>query len=124
MFVGLHVMLAQLTKTEELAISMDEGEAFMKAASNVMRHYSVQTTQKTLDWIAFGGCTIQIYGLRIVAISVNRQVARVEKSNLRQAEKFDEAVTQGMDQRGHVPSHVSQGTAHVGLVIVPDEAAE
>lgn len=45
----------------------------MKAAQNVLRHYSVETTQKTMDWISFVGVTTMIYAPRIVAISANHR---------------------------------------------------
>lgn len=69
MFIGLHVALAGLTGVEELAITPEEGDAFMAAAGKVARHYSVTTTQKTMDWLAFCGCAAAIYAPRVVAIS-------------------------------------------------------
>ena len=73
MFVGVHAMLAMNTGIPEFELSPDEGVAFTQAAQNVMRHYSVETTQKTLDWIAFMGTVGGIYGPRIVAYGVRRQ---------------------------------------------------
>ncbi len=72
LFVGAHVLLAQAIKTPELAITMDEGGQFMKAAQNVARHYDVRTTQKAMDWIAFCGVGCMIYVPRVVAIANNR----------------------------------------------------
>lgn len=72
MFVGLHAALAVRTNTPELMIEPDEGKAFMKSAANVMRHYDVRATQKTLDWIAFIGCAGSIYGTRAFAIAARR----------------------------------------------------
>lgn len=69
MFVGVHMMMAARLNTPELAISADEGVAFMAAAQNVLRHYSVEATQKTLDWVAFGGIAGGMYLTRGVAIS-------------------------------------------------------
>ncbi len=74
MFIGLHLGLARLTGIEELEISDDEGKSFMTAAQNVARHYSVQTTQKTMDWIAFAGVTASIYATRAVVIVRNRKI--------------------------------------------------
>lgn len=73
MFVGIHATVAMLTKIPELAISEQEGKDFTKAAQNVMRHYSVQSTQKTLDWISFAGVAAGIYGTRAFAISMRKQ---------------------------------------------------
>jgi len=72
LFVGAHVLLAAKTGVPELAINMDEGQQFMKAAQNVMRHYSVQTTQKAMDWISFAGVSAMIYVPRVVALANNR----------------------------------------------------
>lgn len=72
MFVGLHATLAVMTKTPELAITEQEGRDFTKSAQNVLRHYSVQTTQKTLDWLAFMGVTAGMYGTRAFAISMRK----------------------------------------------------
>jgi hypothetical protein len=71
--VGIHALLAERTNTPELAMEMDEGKQFMTAAQNVMRHYSVETTQKTLDIIAFCGVTAQLYMPRIAAITIRKK---------------------------------------------------
>lgn len=76
MFVGLHVMLAERTDTPELAIAEDEGKAFMEAAQNVMRHYSVETTQKALDWTAFVGTAAGMYMPRMAAIGMRKRATR------------------------------------------------
>jgi hypothetical protein len=73
MFVGLHVLLAERTQTPEIAISDEEGRAMQVAAQNVLRHYSVAASQKTLDWIALWACVGGVYGPRVVAIAVRRQ---------------------------------------------------
>lgn len=81
MFVGLHAVLAQRTNTPELAIGMDEGAAFMGAAQNVMRHYSVEATQKTLDWISFAGVAGGMYLTRAVAITNRLAVEKRERAD-------------------------------------------
>jgi len=73
MFVGLHAVLAMQTKTPELMINDQEGKDFTKAAQKVMSHYSVQATQKTLDWLAFGGIAVGMYVPRIVAINARHK---------------------------------------------------
>ncbi len=80
LLVGVHALLAQVTETPEIAITEDEGKAFTKASQNVMRHYSVQTTQKTLDWIALFGVTASIYGPRIAAIGIRKRSEREPKT--------------------------------------------
>ena len=76
MFVGMHVLLADRTNTPELMMGMDEGQAFMGAVQNVMRHYSVQTTQKTLDWVALFGTASSMYMPRIVGYNMRKRMER------------------------------------------------
>jgi hypothetical protein len=70
LLVGMTTMLAMRTGHEELAVTSDEAGEFLKAAQNVARHYSVETTQRTLDWIAFVGVSAQVFGTRAVAVMV------------------------------------------------------
>lgn len=76
MFVGLHVMLSEMTGEEAWAIEDKDGEAFMSKAQNVMRHYGIKSQQKTIDWIAFGGCCVQIYAPRFGYMMRKRQDQR------------------------------------------------
>ena len=111
MLVGLHVMLADLTRSPEIAITDDEGAAFMKSAQNVMRHYSVTTTQKTLDWIAFAGCTVGIYGPRIVAIAT-----RPDKSDGKKVVQLRE-----VPKQDNSPASAGSGIVYPNMTIIPDE---
>lgn len=94
MFVGLHVVLAERTETPEIAISEDEGKAFMTAAQNVMRHYSVETTQKTLDTIAFVGTTISIYAPRMAAYSMRKRYEAMQPARRPPPSAPDAGMTQ------------------------------
>jgi len=87
MFVGLHALLAERTSTPELAISLDEGAAFMTAAQKVMRHYSVETTQKTLDIVAFMGTTAGIYMPRVAVIMMRHKAEQEHARQAQQAER-------------------------------------
>jgi hypothetical protein len=78
LFVGIHVIAAGATNVPELAIDMKEGDDFMKAAQNVMRHYSVESSQKTIDWLAFGGTCCMIYGTRFGAYMLRKREERKE----------------------------------------------
>jgi hypothetical protein len=73
LFVSTHVVLAKATGVPELTITDAEGEQFLKACENVARHYSVTTTQKTLDWLALIGAGVQIYGTRAMVIIADRK---------------------------------------------------
>lgn len=72
MLVGVTVMLARATESPEFEVSAEEAKAWLGSAQNVMRHYSVQTTQKTLDWIALMGATGGIVAPRIVAAKIRK----------------------------------------------------
>lgn len=62
-----------MTGVEEIAIDKSEGDQFMNSAQNVMRHYSVQSSQKTIDWLAFGGTCCMIYGTRFGAYMLRKR---------------------------------------------------
>lgn len=79
LFVGLHVVIAQASKTPELAITMEEGGHIMTSAQNVMRHYNVQSTQKTLDWISLAGAVSMVYVPRVIAIAANKRARTIEQ---------------------------------------------
>lgn len=76
MLVGIHAMLAMRLDAPELMIERDEATDYLRHAQNVMRHYSVETTQKTIDWIMFIGATAGTYGTRIVALAMRRNQQR------------------------------------------------
>lgn len=73
LFVGIHAGLAMATGAPELMISEQEGKQFMTSVQNVMRHYDVQTTQKTMDYIALFGTAGSIYLPRMFAIWDRKQ---------------------------------------------------
>jgi hypothetical protein len=81
MLLGISTMLALRTGIEEFQVGEDEMSAWLGAAQKVARHYSVETTQKTLDWVAFVGITGQVFGTRAVAISVKSRQSKAPKQN-------------------------------------------
>jgi hypothetical protein len=75
----MHVQLAAATNTPELAIQFEEGDEFLKRAQAVMSHYSVETTQKTIDWLAFVGVAGMMYGTRYIAINNRNRQERLQR---------------------------------------------
>lgn len=79
LFVGIHVIASGATNVPELVIDQSEGDAFMKSAQQVMRHYSVESSQKTIDCLTFGGTCCMIYGTRFGAYMLRkREEAKAE----------------------------------------------
>lgn len=79
-------MLAMQTGVEEFAVSAEEMDTFTKAAGNVARHYNVETTQKTLDWVAFVGVSAHVFGTRAVAIAIKSRRTKEPKQRRGPAE--------------------------------------
>ena len=75
----MHVIASGATGVPEVAIDMAEGDTFMKSAQNVMRHYSVESSQKTIDWLAFGGTCCMIYGTRFGAYMLRKRSEKQEQ---------------------------------------------
>lgn len=72
-WASMHVMLARLTETPELAMTEADAKTLFVAAQNVLRHYSIASTQKTIDWITFASVAGFMYVPRFVAIGRRRQ---------------------------------------------------
>ena len=68
--------MARLTECPEIAITPDDGKAFLSAVQNVARHYPITATQKTLDWAALIITTGLIYTPRVIAIQQRRDRER------------------------------------------------
>jgi hypothetical protein len=79
MLYTVHMMLAGMTKTQELMLSQDEAKSLSVASANVARHYDVGASQVMLDWTALAMCIGAIYGPRIIAIRINNAVRRPQK---------------------------------------------
>ena len=73
--------MAARTNIPELELSEEEGAQFTKAAQNVMRHYSVKATQKTLDTVAFFGVCAAIYAPRFAALKMRQVAEKRDQSN-------------------------------------------
>ena len=74
---SIHAMLAAATKCPELGINEMESKNLAEAAGKVMRHYDVQTTQKTLDWINLAMVVGACYGPRVFAIGQRQKNERI-----------------------------------------------
>jgi hypothetical protein len=67
-WVGLHLQLARVLDTPEVAITDTEGKAFLSAVQNVMRHYPVTASQVTVDWAALIFAASFMYLPRVAAV--------------------------------------------------------
>jgi hypothetical protein len=54
-------------------MSEADAKTFFNAAQNVMRHYSIATTQKAVDWMTFASVSAIMYAPRVVALQKRMQ---------------------------------------------------
>jgi hypothetical protein len=66
------MMLAVGLKKAELNISETEAANMATAINNVQRHYDIQATQKTMDWINLAMVCGSIYVPRIIAMNLTK----------------------------------------------------
>ena len=71
----MHALLARLTDCPELAMDEADAKTLFLAAQNVLRHYSLKSTQKTIDWITFTSVASFMYVPRVMLISQRRSQA-------------------------------------------------
>lgn len=69
------MILAGVFKAPGLILEENEARQLAQATADVSRHYNVQATQKTLDWINFVTAATLIYGTRIMAASKRKKAA-------------------------------------------------
>lgn len=96
-------MLAQIWQIEEVAVTSDEADAFTKAAANVSRHYDITTTQKTLDWIALGVVTAEVFGTRAFIVALRTRERRAENARPVAAVHHLRPAPPGMNGTGRQP---------------------
>lgn len=81
LFVGFHAALAQAADCPPLAISAEQGEEYLTTVQRVLSHYSLESTQKTLDIAALVGATATMYGPAAFWLFSRRGQRREEPDN-------------------------------------------
>ena len=81
--VAVYMGLARLSKCPEWEITQEEAENFRKKAENVARHYSVEATQKSLDWAAFAMVFGMMNVTRLLVISERKKEERLANAQPR-----------------------------------------
>jgi hypothetical protein len=71
LFAGLHVQLAMLTECPGIAMTEADAKAYLNAWQNVLRHYSLEATQKAIDIFTLSSLTLVIYTPRL-ALGIKR----------------------------------------------------
>lgn len=93
-----HMMLAGITRVEEMALDMPEAEQLAQATANMMRHYpNAVISPKTVDTINFIMCCGALYGTRLIAIRNRRTQARQNRT-AENAKPVDASVTREAQQ--------------------------
>lgn len=75
--LGIHTMLASISRTPELELDEAESEKLAKASSNVLRHYvDLDVSQKAADWTNLFMALGAIYGPRVFAHKMRKAKER------------------------------------------------
>lgn len=78
LFAGMTAALAANREVPELEVSEEESEQLAARAQAVLRHYSVETTQKGVDMIALFGCIGGIVSTRVGAYTLRLKMEKQE----------------------------------------------
>lgn len=103
--LGIHSMLASISRTPELELDEGESEKLAKASAAVMRHYvELDVSQKAADWtnlfLALGG----IYGPRLVARKFRKQAEHAAHRQHAQQTQQQQAQQQPRPAGGGAPN--------------------
>lgn len=71
--LSIHAMLAGMLKTPELELDPSEAKLLGDAAENVMKHYDVTASAKTIAWVNLAMICGQVYGPRIFAMQMRKR---------------------------------------------------
>jgi hypothetical protein len=77
--VGLTETIAAWRDVPEIGLDESEAKNLMVATQNVLRHYSVETTQKGADFIALFGVISMTVGTRIGAYNIRVRAEKAER---------------------------------------------
>lgn len=86
--MGIHTMLASVTKTPELELNDDEAERIAKSIQNVAQYYPVYVDAKTQAWMALIMTAGAIYGSRGIAIAARMKTEANAKRPSQSAQVF------------------------------------
>jgi hypothetical protein len=113
----MHVQLARIADCPELAMSEGDAKTLMGAAQNVLRHYSIQATQRAVDWLTFGSVAAFMYVPRAAALA--KRIRRPEPQPQQQWGQ----VYQFVPPQPQPPQPQPPQAPH-GAAVEPDYAAE
>lgn len=99
---------------------MSEGDAktLMASAQNVLRHYSIQATQRAVDWLTFGSVAAFMYVPRAAALAqrIRRPPAQPQQQWGGTAQVFQFVQPPSQPPQAQPPPH--------GAAVEPDYAGE
>lgn len=67
--MGMHLIAAKLLRAPELIIGPDEAKNLAKAVQNLMKHYSINVSPKTVALMQLAGVAAAVYAPRAIMIA-------------------------------------------------------
>lgn len=74
--VGIHAMLAGMTKVEELQIDATEGKKLGDAVNTVLQQYNHVINPKMAAWVNLGMVSAAVYGPRYMAVKLRHETEK------------------------------------------------
>jgi hypothetical protein len=74
-----HATLAAFVNVREFALEDEEARKLSEAAKDVMRHYPIGFSEKTLAWVNLGVVGCGVYGTRFMAYQMRKGAERKER---------------------------------------------
>lgn len=76
MLLVVHATLAQLSGIKELELDDDEARKLSEASKEVLKHYPLGVSEKTLAWVNLTVVAGGIYGIRFMAWNVRKSAEK------------------------------------------------
>lgn len=113
--LGIHTMLASISRIPELELDEAESEKLAKASANVLRHYvDLEVSQKAADWTNLFMALGAIYGPRMFAHKMRKTNERQSRQN-RQAQTVDNPPQPKPQPAGSGAPNVGANVVHMPM---------
>lgn len=92
MLMGIHLMLAQITRVPELMLDQKEANLLASAAVDLSKHYPAMAQimdSKTMDHVQFVSILAGVYGSRITAFNMRKAAEQKAKAENRPTNVVD-----------------------------------
>lgn len=82
LLIGIHMMGAKILSVKEFELSKGEAEALAENLTEIAKYRAIEFNPEIVAWCNLGVCAFTIYGTRIAAYNIRKEIERKNKPQL------------------------------------------